>query len=109
MQITVTNPKTGIKYQYDVEDLHLALPSEQSQRIIRAYFSCTIKSGEEIVNPKTRDNQPLEIPLNNSVDPRVTQAMGLLKEVIEEAQQKRALKMHTSAGSNSPPPSSRPI
>ena len=92
MEIKIVNPRTNLTYQYNVQELHFTLPDEPVQRKLRVYFCCTIRSGSEIVNPKTWDDQPLEIDLNNP-PPRIAQAIALLKDEIEERQQVRARQM----------------
>lgn len=109
MQTTVVNTKTNVSYQYNVEELHFVLSDELSQKKLRVYFACTLWAGGEVVNPKKRDDRPLEIDLANNSDPRIVQAMELLKQVIEEAQQARVLKMHPGTiKSSSPSPISIP-
>ena len=107
MQIKVTNSRTGVTYQYDVEQMLLSLLNEPTQRKLRVYFNCTIWGSGEVIT-KTWDDRPLELDLNNP-SPRLAQVLALLKAEIEEAQQVRAQKMlNIPGGTPSPAPTPTP-
>lgn len=103
----------GITTHEDVELIQILLPKEERGRRIEVYFEETVTAPNGRQIHKGRRSEPLVI---NLADPKIIQALALIKEVVEAAEWLRITASYTAASPptvspkpvNSPVPASSP-
>lgn len=91
MQIKVTDSITGVTVVRDVERIDMRFPSSSTGRKIEVYIMECICMGTKAFGQPHWIDRPLNLDFAN---PKVAQAIQLLKEVIEVEESKRIVADH---------------